>query len=183
MHVKRRPRRNGQLRDRSYNRMAFEAFLCYVMSTIGLSASRRKIYREYCLARGFDVPLVDPRSHPAPKPPAGNAQEIEAWIRENICAKGWDRVSSRPLLVKSDLVSHGGRACRTINGYAVLSMSVEFLGSCFVRPGVLGSPFVPDSSRSISFSLNPGTLQHLGRMGTNGGRPWHLRDERPEQAR
>ena len=110
MYIKKRPRRNGRLRDRSYNRMAFEAFLCYVMSMIGLSTSRRKVYRKYCLARGFDAPLVDPRMHRASKPPeATNVQVVDSWIRDNIHAKGWDREGriERPLLVKSDLVSHG----------------------------------------------------------------------------
>ena len=138
MYIKKRKLKNGSLRDRSFDRMAFEAFMCYLMSLIRLPPKRRAIYCKYLAARGFDVSVDEMRPNPAPKPPCLNdAAGLDSWIRQNLEAKGWDSSQGRrPLLVKSDLVTHGGRERRQINGYTVLLLSVEFLASRLVHGGV-----------------------------------------------
>ena len=63
--------------------------------------------------------------------------QIDAWIRNNHEAKGWDRIQGRPLLIKSDLVGHGGRMLRCIEAHTQLSLWAEFLGSHDVHAGAL----------------------------------------------
>uniref|UniRef100_A0A7S2HPH3 Uncharacterized protein n=1 Tax=Haptolina brevifila TaxID=156173 RepID=A0A7S2HPH3_9EUKA len=137
MHVRRKRQRTGRRRERSFERLAFEAGVDYVLSMIRLPQHMRARCAEGMGKRGFDISSQDMRLRPAPKPHFLHniPDEIDAWIRNNIHAKGWDRPRGRPLLVKSDLVGRGGRACRDIEAFTQLSLWAEFFGSCCVGAG------------------------------------------------
>ena len=117
---------------------------------INLPKHAREQYSEILGARGFDVAGRDVRSDPAPKPSFDTHSDdaLDVWVRDNIHAKGWDK-RSRPLLVKSDLVGHGGHSVRAIHGLTQLKLWAEFFGSTLVHASAhpLKSKLVPTALR------------------------------------
>jgi len=68
MYIKKKRQRNGRRRERSYERLAFEAGLDYLLSMIRLPHCTRARYAKYLAERGFDITSQDLRPQPAPKP-------------------------------------------------------------------------------------------------------------------
>ena len=68
MNVRRKPQRRGRRRERSYERLAYEAGVDYVLSMLRLPRRVRASYAELMGKRGFDITSQDMRPRPAPKP-------------------------------------------------------------------------------------------------------------------
>lgn len=68
MHVRRKRQRQGRRRDRTYQRLAYEAGVDYLLSMMRLPQHTRVRYAKALGERGFDLPSQDMRSTPAPKP-------------------------------------------------------------------------------------------------------------------
>jgi len=157
MYIKKKRQRNGRRRERSYERLAFEAGLDYLLSMIRLPRCTRARYAKNLAERGFDITFQDMRSRPAPKPCIANntSGEFDAWVRTNIQAKGWDgkRKQGRPLLVKSDLVGHGGRMRRSIEAFTQLCLWAEFLGSSSVHAVYLKTVQGLDIKASVDLNV------------------------------
>ena len=68
MYVKRKRRRRGHQRGRTYQRLAQEAGMDYLVSMLRLPGHTRERYAKRLGSRGFDISSQDMRRQPAPKP-------------------------------------------------------------------------------------------------------------------
>ena len=103
----------GPRRERTLQKLAYEAGLDCTLSYIRVTPEQRVAYAAACALRAIDIAPQDLRRSPAPRPAlrAGSSAK-EQWIRDNLYAKGWDRAETsnqKPLWIKADAVGRGPR--------------------------------------------------------------------------
>ena len=77
MYIKKKRQRKGRRRERTSERLAFEAGVDYLLSMIRLPRCKRAKYAKHLAARGFDVTFQDVRPRPAPKPSILHKTSVE----------------------------------------------------------------------------------------------------------